>query len=239
MIRGLIETSLIDWDGMITMVLFCDVCNLNCPFCQNWQLLNEPDAHAVIPWKTIESIIKAKSKWLDGVVLTGGEPLVCASETNALCERIKRLGKRVKLDTNGTVPGALQRLVSQRMVDYVAMDIKAPLDERYAVAAGIDLPVDAVRESICLLMKSDIAYEFRTTCVPGIIDETSLHAIGAAIHGAEKWALQTYVPAHARDESYRAALPRGYHDAVHTYLAIAKQYVRGSCLRGQSRTALL
>ena len=113
MIRALIETSLIDWDGKITMVLFCDVCNLKCPFCQNWQLLSDPDAHEMITWQTIAGIIKNKHGWLDGVVLTGGEPLLCLKDTTTLCERIKDLGTLVKLDTNGTFPEAMNRLIAQ------------------------------------------------------------------------------------------------------------------------------
>lgn len=233
MIRALIETSLIDWDGKITMVLFCDVCNLKCPFCQNWELLSNPDTHEIIPWHTIESIIKDKGTWLDGVVLTGGEPLLCLTETTMLCERIRYLKKLVKLDTNGTFPGALQRLVSQKLVDYVAMDIKAPLDERYTIAAGAAVQINSVRESINVLMEGTIGYEFRTTCVPGIIDEDAIHRIGTVIEGADKWALQAYMPAHARDEFYRTALPRGYQDAMRTYLTIAKRYVTGSIMRGR------
>jgi pyruvate formate lyase activating enzyme len=233
MIRALIETSLIDWDGKITMVLFCDVCNLNCPFCQNWRLLSDHDAHEIIPWHTIERIIKDKGTWLDGIVLTGGEPLACLDETITLCEHIKHLDKIVKLDTNGTLPVALQRLISRRLVDFVAMDIKAPLDERYTIAAGAPHQTQSVRETIDLLMHGTTGYEFRTTCVPGIIDEDAIHAIGTVIQGAGKWALQAYVPEHAREERYRTALPHGYQDAMRTYLTIAKQYVAGSIIRGR------
>ncbi|UCC11432.1 MAG: anaerobic ribonucleoside-triphosphate reductase activating protein [candidate division WOR-3 bacterium] len=233
MIRALIETSLIDWDGKITMVLFCDTCNLNCPYCQNWRLLSDPGAHDIIPWNSIERIIADKETWLDGIVLTGGEPLVCLSETITLCQRIKHLGMLVKCDTNGTLPDALRSLIMQELVDYVAMDIKAPLDERYALAAGMSAPIDTVRESIDLLMTGTVEYEFRTTCVPGIIDTDGIHAIGKAIQGAGKWALQTYVPEHAREETFRAPLPSGYQDMMHRYLVIAQRYVVNSILRGR------
>ena len=95
MIRAMIETSLIDWDGKITMVLFCDMCNMTCPFCQNWELLNDPQAHDIIPWNTVQGIIKDQGTWLDVVVLTGGEPLVCLEDTTTLCKRIKNLNKSI------------------------------------------------------------------------------------------------------------------------------------------------
>jgi pyruvate formate lyase activating enzyme len=233
MIRALIETSLIDWDGKITMVLFCDTCNLNCPYCQNWRLLSDPGAHDIIPWESIERSIVEKKTWLDGIVLTGGEPLVCLPETITLCQRIKHLGMMVKCDTNGTLPDALRSLITQKLVDYIAMDIKAPLDGRYADAAGISAPIDAVRESIDLLMTGTIGYEFRTTCVPGLIDADGVHTIGKAIQGASKWALQAYVPEHAREETFRAPLPVGYQDTMQRYLAIAQRYVTDAILRGR------
>jgi len=232
MIRALIETSLIDWDGKITMVLFCDVCNLKCPFCQNWELLAYPDDHEMIPWHAIERMIRNKETWLDGIVLTGGEPLVDVAETTRICEQIKQLGKLVKIDTNGTFPDALQHLVSQKLIDYVAMDIKAPLDDRYAIAAGTAVQTHALRESINMLMAGSLRYEFRTTCVPGIIDEDAVQAIGRVIQGADTWALQAYVPSHAREERYRRELPPGYPDMLRSYLTIAKRYVTQAILRG-------
>jgi pyruvate formate lyase activating enzyme len=233
MIRALIETSLIDWDGKITMVLFSDACNLKCPFCQNWELLTSPRNHAIVPWQAIERVLRNKDTWLDGVVLTGGEPLVDPTETTKLCEQIKRLGKMVKLDTNGTFPDALQHLVSQKLIDYVAMDIKAPLDDRYAIAAGTAVEISALQRSINLLMAGTIPYEFRTTCVPGIIDADTIHAIGTAIQHADTWALQAYVPAHARVAAYRRELPPGYPDTLRSYLTIARGYVTHSLLRGR------
>jgi pyruvate formate lyase activating enzyme len=203
MIRAMIETSFVDWDGKLTTVLFVDKCNFMCPFCQNWDLLLHPEKFCRIEWDLIEKNLLSKKSWIDGVVLTGGEPLVYHNEVFDITRRIKELGFLVKIDTNGAYPEILQSLIDENLVDYVAMDIKASLDDRYDRAAGKKTDVEKIRHSIDILMKNKVEYEFRTTCVPGIIDEQTIAEIGEVISGAKRWFLQQYVPENAYKEEYR------------------------------------
>jgi len=233
MIRALIETSLVDWDGKITTVLFFDACNFRCPFCQNWELICSPEQFPVIEWSSIKEKLLKKQGWIDGVVLTGGEPLVNPKEVFELSRKVKTLNLAVKLDTNGAYPKILKKLIDAQLIDYVAMDVKAPLDRRYATAAGSKVNLDAITESITMLMTGCIEYEFRTTCVPGIIDKQNLMQIGTAIKGARRWALQAYVPENAYKEAYRKELPEQYMDQLDGYSTIAKKYVSNVILRGK------
>lgn len=233
MIRALIETSLVDWDGKITTVVFYDKCNFICPFCQNWELILHPKKFPTIEWPDIKKKLQKKEGWVDGLVLTGGEPLVYKKEVFELCKNVKNLGLDIKLDTNGAFPKILQKLIDDRLIDYVAMDVKASLDKRYYIAAGKKINIVNIKESISTLMNNKIDYEFRTTCVPGIIDEPTIREIGKAVSGARKWALQAFVPDNAYKEEYRKKLEPDYIPSLQKYLKIAKQYVPNTVLRGK------
>jgi pyruvate formate lyase activating enzyme len=233
MIRAIIETSLIDWDGRITPVLFFDKCNFRCPFCQNMELIIHPERFEAVAWSQIAEIINKKEGWLDGIVLTGGEPLVDKNEVFDIIKKIKAHQIPIKLDSNGAYPELLEELVNTKQVDYVAMDIKAPLDERYDVAAGVRVRIDDIVRSVRFLMEARVEYEFRTTCVPQLIDEASIRTMGAAIKGARKWALQAYVPDHAYKEEYRTPLSTEYPAQVKHYHTIAQEYVKNTIIRGK------
>lgn len=233
MIRAMIETSLIDWDGKLTTVLFFDKCNFLCPFCQNWDLILHRDKYPVIEWPDIERKLLAKKNWIDGVVLTGGEPFVYGEGLFSVSRRVKTLGFRLKIDTNGAYPEGLERAIDEGLADYVAMDVKAPLDERYDVAAGRHVDIEKIRRSVRLLMEGRVEYEFRTTCVPGMIDEGTLQEIGKSIEGARAWVLQQYVPENAYDEAYRNMLPVTAAEAAQ-YIEIARRYAVNARWRGRS-----
>jgi pyruvate formate lyase activating enzyme len=233
MIRALIETSLVDWDGKITMVLFFDKCNFMCPFCQNWELILHPERFPVVEWEKIAQVLQKKKDWIDAVVLTGGEPLVLKDEVFKLVEKIKKLRFDVKIDTNGAFPETVKELIDKGLIDYVALDVKAPLDERYYIAAGKKMNVAKIKESIHLLMSDVIDYELRTTCVPGIIDELAIDDIGSIIKGAKKWVLQAYVPDNAYKEEYRKKLDVNYTTLMQKFLTRAQQYVPQARLRGK------
>ena len=233
MIRAMIETSLIDWDGKLTTVLFFDKCNFRCPFCHNWELIMHPENFPVIQWQEIEKVLRSKKDWIDGVVLTGGEPLVDKEEVFDTARKTKALGMLVKLDTNGAYPNTLREMISENMVDYVALDIKAPLDKRYAKAAGKEINTESILESVEILKKSNIDYEFRTTCVPGIIDNVAIESIGKVIRGAKQWVLQQYVPDNAYQEEYRA-IHRILEPDLLKLLDIARKYVPNTKLRAKT-----
>jgi pyruvate formate lyase activating enzyme len=175
--------------------------------------------------------LKSKKKWVDGVVLTGGEPLFSESEVFDITKKIKEIKLDVKIDTNGAYPHILKNLIKQKLIDYVAMDIKAPIDERYFIAAGRKFDLKDIRQSIQILFSNAIDYEFRTTCVPGIINEETISEIGNVIKDAKKWALQRFIPEQAHKQEYRKKLDANYELSLQKYLAIAKKYVLNTILR--------
>ena len=233
MIRAMIETSLIDWDGKLTTVLFFDKCNFMCPFCQNWELVLHPKRFPAIPWQDIEGKLHVKKGWIDGVVLTGGEPLVNDVETSEIASKVKEIGFLVKLDTNGAYPSRLKKLINEKLVDYVALDVKAPLDESYSVAAGKHVDVQKITRSIAVLKEEAVDYELRTTCVPGIIDEEAIKSIGEDIQKAKRWVLQQYVPENAYKEQYRTLKPIAEPE-MKRLRQVAGKYVNEVKLRGRT-----
>jgi pyruvate formate lyase activating enzyme len=205
-IRGFIETSLLDWDGKITAVVFLGGCNFRCQFCQNYPLVSESELPGELQWHWVKRKIETKKKWLDGVVVSGGEPTI-QPELDTLLREIKNLGLLTKLDTNGSEPGVLKKLFDHKLVDYVAMDIKTSLDERYAAAVGTEVSLGDLLASIRLITESDIDYEFRTTLVPGIVGKREIQEIVKCIQGARSYVLQQFVPENAYGEKFRQLRP--------------------------------
>ncbi len=207
-IVGFLPTSLIDWDKKITSVIFIGGCNFACPFCHNPEVANDSPKLPTITWEELKGSLESKLGWLDGVVITGGEPMM-HPEIFELCAKIKQLGLKVKLDTNGSFPYPLKRAIAQKLVDFVAMDIKAPLNEgRYSQAVGRPLPtLSTIRRSIRLLLESGVEYEFRITMVPGLVNPEDMPAIGTALKGANTVVLQQFVPENARTKMYQEKKP--------------------------------
>ena len=168
-----------DWDGKVSTVVFFPGCTFRCPWCYAKDLVID---HQNLPDISLKKYLLSKKEWIDGVVLIGGEPTL-QKDLPEFCSRIKELGFLVKLDTNGTNPVMLKQLIDNKLIDYVAMDIKAPLNmEDYStVNGGFGCLIDKVKESVNILMTSGIDYEFRTTMVPGI-----------HIQGARKYAIQNF-----------------------------------------------
>jgi len=233
-IKGFLETSFLDWDGKVSCVIFLPGCNFRCPFCQNWQIVEEPEKFDDIDWGIVEGYLRKQKDWIDGVVITGGEPTIYPHLVDLL-ERIKELGQMVKLDTNGYNPQLLKELYEEGLVDYIAMDVKAPLDERYEIASGIKgLDLERIRRSIEFLLSIGGDYEFRTTLVPSIIGDEEIEDIGRTIEGAGKWFLQDYQPEQAKEEAYRHLKPYG-REEVERFLSIARKYVKIARYRGKWR----
>jgi pyruvate formate lyase activating enzyme len=229
-IRGFIETSLLDWDGKVSSVVFLPRCNFRCPYCNNGILLDQPDSLPEIKWEKIEAFLKERKDFIDGVVISGGEPTIHLWLPQ-LVKNIKALGLMVKLDTNGTHPAALSSLLTSGDIDYVAMDLKAPLNWRYREAAGVAVELNKIKQSIRLIKGSGIDYEFRTTVVPTLINEQDIKAMAKSIAGAKKYALQQFVPEHTLDEKLRIISP--YDKEKMLALAeIARQCVPGTIVRG-------
>jgi pyruvate formate lyase activating enzyme len=194
-IRGFTESSLIDWEGMIVSVLFTSGCNLRCPYCHNAGLVLRPADYEIVPQEKIIGFLKKRKDWVDGICLTGGEPCIFEDLPDFLRRIKKEAEVKVKLDTNGTEPEMLKLLIRQKLVDYVAMDIKAPLeDNKYNKAAGVKVSLYKIKESIKILMDAPVEYEFRTTVVPTLHTADDILAIAKYIAGARKLFLQNFNP---------------------------------------------
>lgn len=205
-IKGFVETSMVDWDGKVSSVVFFPGCNFRCPYCQNGVLIFSPEELRTIPFDEIKKYLLEHKEWIDGVVLTGGEPTI-HKDLPDLIKKIKDLGFLVKLDTNGANPKMMKDLIKAKMIDYVALDFKAPLDERYDKASGLKVDLKKIKESIKILMNGEIDYEFRCTVVPTILDEDEVEAMAKSIKGAKKFALQQFQPEHTIDENFRILEP--------------------------------
>jgi pyruvate formate lyase activating enzyme len=205
-IKGIVKSSFLDWDGKIVSTLHVPKCNFRCPFCHNWELLDNPQNFESIPQLEIDRHLQANRDFIDGICITGGEPTVYDSLIPWI-DHLSSMGIRIKLDTNGTKPKVIQELLEERLVDYIAMDVKAPFDEKYNKLSGVNVNLGDIQNSVDLIMNSDINFEFRTTLVPNLMTVDDILEISESLAGAKKYALQQYVPENARDESLRSVQP--------------------------------
>ena len=193
-IKGFIDVSFVDWDGKVSAVMFLPNCNFRCPFCHNLNLVLNPENIETILFEQVKKQLEKQRGWIDGVCITGGEPTL-HSNLPELCSRLKKMGFLVKLDTNGTNPAILKELMNKGLIDYVAMDIKAPLTaEKYSRASGVKAEelLQKVKESIEALLESNIDYEFRTTVVPTLHDLEDIRQICRSLVGCRKYVLQKF-----------------------------------------------
>ncbi len=230
-ILGFIEASLVDWDGKLVSVIFLGGCNFKCPFCQNYSLARDAKNLKEIEWKKLVKKLKEKKEWIDGIVITGGEPCM-HPEIFRFCQKIKKLGFQIKLDTNGYYPYVLMRLIDKNLVDYVAMDIKSALDQHYEKACGRKLELGLIRRTIKFLLEGKIDYEFRTTLVPGIIGEKEIIELVKSIAGARHYALQQFVPENVKSAIYRKKKIYSKSEAE-KFASIAQFYIKEVKLRGK------
>ena len=185
---GLQKTTLSDFPGHVAALVFTRGCNLRCPYCHNPQLLNPNET--TYSQEEILQFLKSRLGRLTGLVVSGGEPTLHCELPNFLTA-VKSLGFAVKLDTNGSNPEMVGKLLSQKLVDYVAMDVKAPL-EKYPQLAGASIDTENIAKTIALLVKSNISHEFRTTVVSPHLTEDDLFEIGQLVEGADRYILQPY-----------------------------------------------
>ncbi len=191
LINGLQKTTLLDFPGKVACTIFLGGCNFRCPFCQNAGLVLAPADEPLIASEELFRFLKKRQGILDGVCITGGEPLL-NPDIEALMTDIRSLGYLIKLDTNGYFPERLKRLTAMGLVDYIAMDIKAPLGE-YARAVGLRV-FDAapIEESVRHIMSCGVDYEFRTTAAKGLITRDGFIAIGEWLRGAKRYFIQAF-----------------------------------------------
>lgn len=192
-IMGIQKTSMVDYPGLLCATLFTPGCNFRCPFCHNGSLVlnTTPEEQTSINIPDLLAFLKERKGRLDAVCISGGEPLLQRDISDFLL-KIREMGYRIKLDTNGSFPERLENLISSGLLDYVAMDIKNS-PQRYAQTVGLPaLDLGPIFQSIALLKENRVDYEFRTTVSATFHDEESLKKAGEMIRGAEIWYLQGY-----------------------------------------------
>lgn len=187
---GLQKCSLIDYPGTVSAIVFTIGCNFRCPYCHNPELVDETACE--IAASDFFAFLDSRKGKLDAVTVTGGEPTLHKDLLEFLRE-IKRRGFLVKLDSNGTNTVMLRRAIDEKLVDYIAMDIKAPL-HKYEGTVARPVDIEAIKRSIDLLKEGHVAYEFRTTVIKTFLTLDDFHSIGAAINGARAYYLQKFVP---------------------------------------------
>ena len=206
-IKGFLETSFLDWPGKVCSVLFLPHCNFRCPYCHNHPLVLHPERYASIPLEVVLEQLQSFRGWIDGVCITGGEPTL---ERNLphLIHELKGKGFLVKLDTNGSNPQILDTLVKNREIDFVSMDVKAPLDPfSYRRSIGIAIDLELILKSIELLKREEVEYEFRMTVVPGLHGEEDIKRLGEELHAGRRFILQNFNPENPLDPSLRDVTP--------------------------------
>jgi pyruvate formate lyase activating enzyme len=202
-IGGFQKFSLSDFPGLISAILFTRGCGFRCPYCHNPELVDPSRFGSEVPLDEIRDFLRSRMGRLQGVVITGGEPTIHADLPELLAE-IKGMGYAVKLDTNGTNPGTLRRLLKDRAVDYVAMDIKAPL-ARYAEVVRAPVRDDDLLQSIALILQSGTCHEFRTTFAESVLSAGDVLEIAELVKGCQRYCLQAFRGGKVLEDTLRSS----------------------------------
>ena len=197
---GIQKTSLIDYPDRIATVLFTPGCNLRCPYCHNWRLVLEPKG-PFLEEEDLVNILESRKKFVDAVVITGGEPTI-HQDLSLFLQKLKSRGFTIKLDTNGFFPKILKECLPH--LDYVAMDIKT-CPEKYRLLG--DANIENVKRSIEMLKRGNLDYEFRNTVAPIIVEEDCIPKIGELVNGSKRFVFQQFVPGDTLDKAYDAVKP--------------------------------
>ena len=227
LIHGLQKMTLLDFPEHIACTVFLGGCDFRCPYCHNFELV-DGSAAPLMDDEKFFGFLEKRHGLLDGVAITGGEPLM-RTDIADFIRKIRAMGFKVKLDTNGYHPERLQELYREGLLDYVAMDIKNSLPT-YGVTVGVDsLDTERILKSISIIMTSGIPYEFRTTVVHELHSDEDFIAIGQMIKGASRYYLQQYTE---RDTVPDKSLTAPSEEDMERYLGIVKAFVPEAALRG-------
>lgn len=230
-IGGLQKLTLLDFPGTVACTVFTVGCNLRCPFCHNSVLVMNPPENDRLSEDEFFAFLKKRRGILDGVAITGGEPLLHA-DIGEFIAKIKSMGFKVKLDTNGTFPDRLEKILAEGNVDFVAMDIKNTFD-KYAETVGVpDFDTSLVAGSIRVLRESGVAHEFRTTVVSPLHVAEDLGTIAKQIEGADSYFLQSFVDSGSL--ICGDGLSEMSKDELEKALENAKQIIPQAKIRGES-----
>jgi len=201
LIKGFQKLSLIEYPEKISAIVFLGNCNFRCHFCYNIDLVKNYDKLPDIPEKEILDFLSTRKGLLDGIAITGGEPTL-HKDLPDFIKKVKDLEFLVMLETNGTNPRMLKELIDKKLVDYIAMDIKAPL-EKYDEVTGVKVNKKKIQESIDIIRNSGIDYEFRTTVIPKHFKKEEVLAIGKWLRGSKRYYLQQFRADKTLNESYK------------------------------------
>jgi len=206
-IGGLQKLTLIDYPGRLAATVFLIGCDFKCPWCYSSELVlpEKIKKQPKISEKQFFNFLKERKKLLDGLVLCGGEPTI-NKKLPELIKKIRKLGYQVKLDTNGSNPKMLKKLINDKLIDYVAMDIKAP-KEKYKKILGKKVKIEDIEKSIKILKEGKVDYEFRTTVVPTVLDKKDILEIAKWIRGAKRYYLQNFRPEKTIDPKFEKIKP--------------------------------
>lgn len=229
-IKAFLPASLIEYPGHIADVVYVGVCNFRCPYCYNVDLVLRPEQLPDLDLDHVLQRLEGRRGFVDGIAITGGEPTV-QSGLAAFLTDVRQLGQAVKLDTNGYQPDVLQQCLERRLVDYVAMDVKSSLT-RYELAAGVPVDTRRVQQSIQLLLRSEIDYEFRTTVVPGLVALQDVEAIVDLIAGARRYYLQCFRPGETVGWGRDARVDVPSSELLHEMAEMAASRVEEAGIRG-------
>lgn len=190
-IHGFQKTTLLDFPGYVASTVFCGGCNFRCPYCHNRELVLCPEKVPVIPEEEVFAHLEKRKGILDGVCITGGEPTL-QPDLEDFIRRVRELGLKVKLDTNGYRPEVLMDLCKKGLIDYVAMDIKGAPEQYEAITGVKPWDFNRIQASIYFLMSGEVPYEFRTTVVKELHGRKDLQKISDWISGAKSYYIQNY-----------------------------------------------
>jgi pyruvate formate lyase activating enzyme len=237
-IKGFIESSLLEWEGKIASVVFLPNCNLRCSYCHAAHLILHPERLESLDCARILDYMRRQGDWLDGVVITGGEPTLHGEELLDLIREFRAVPLKVMIETNGTRPEWTERLIKERFLDAVAMDFKAPLTpDDYARVAGVEVNVGDIRRSIELIKQSGLPHEFRITLVPGLIGRDELERMVPDLADAQQVALQNFKPDFCLSESLRHVTPYT-REELEALVRIVAPVVGRVVLRGRDHAVL-
>lgn len=220
---GIQKTSLVDFPDRLATVLFAPDCNLRCPFCHNWRIVLDPKP-PFLNEETAIRILEKRKNYVDAVAITGGEPTM-HKEIPKFLKKLKEGGFAVKLDTNGFFPQVLKECMPH--VNYVALDVKTSL-EKYGRLGAKDT-TDFLR-TVKMLKNGEVDYEFRTTVVPGFVDEEDIQKMGQIVKGGKRFAFQQFIPGDTLDKTFSNVKPHSA-EAIAKFADVMKQYVNEVVLR--------
>jgi len=229
--KGLEKNSVIEWPGKVVSVAYTGVCNFRCPYCQNSDLALRPEDIPSIDGEEVLEHLDSKEEWLDGLIVTGGEPTLHSSLLN-FSKKVKERGFLFGIETNGTNYDFLKEFIDKNLVDRISLDIKAPLIwEKYRKAIGVDDKelFENVKKTVKLLQRTDISHEFRTTVVPKILELKDLEEIGKEIEGSKNYYLQQFSPENTLEPEFEEVEPYSEEELKEIQKKLKEEYDLQPC----------